>query len=79
MAKSLYEFGKTIIQIREAIDSIEVKGRKNASFIVYASNNCDDLIEEINEITRNAENAAPEPTINEETDGDLNERDSGCS
>lgn len=77
MPKSLYDFGQSIIRIREAANSMEIKGRQNASFVVYINNKCDELIEEINEIARDAEKPAPESTSSEETDGDLNEQNSG--
>lgn len=77
MAKTLYEFGQKVIQIREAINSIETKGRQNASFILFAANSCDELIGDINKIVRNAEKSAPESVANKRTDGDLNEQDSG--
>lgn len=78
--KSLYEFGKTIMQIREAANSIEVKGQQNAAYVMYIHNKCNDLIEAVNEIARNSETEPnPQPSTEEETDGDLNERDSGLS
>lgn len=48
--QTLYDFGMEVQNIREAIDSIEVKGAKNASFVVYAYNKCNDIINEINRI-----------------------------
>ena len=75
--KSLYEFGKEIVRIREAINSVKIKGRKNASLVVFACNRCDELIEEINQIARNAEEQASEQSDGE--GGELNERNSGCS
>ncbi len=48
---TLYEFGTEIMKIREAIDNITVKGRDNASYVVYAHDRCSALIKEINRIT----------------------------
>lgn len=48
---TLYDFGIEITKIREAINSLEVKGEQNASLIVYAFRKCNDLITAINEIS----------------------------
>ena len=77
--QSLYDIGKTIIQIREAANSLEVKGQQNAAYIVFIHGKCNDLIEVINEISRNANNPDPKADAEKETDGDVNERDSGVS
>ena len=47
---TLYELGINVAKIREAVDSIEVKGEKNASLIVYAIRKCNEMIEEINRV-----------------------------
>lgn len=78
MAKTLYDFGQSISKIREAVNSMEIKGRQNSAYVVFVNHQCDELIEDINEIARNAETPAQEPTMNEETDGDLNEQNSGA-
>lgn len=75
--KSLYDFGRTIVQIREAANSIEIKGRDNSAYIVFINNKCDELIESFDEIARRAEKTTPKSNINEETGGDLNEQNSG--
>lgn len=48
--KTLYDFGIEVQNIREAIDSLEVKGAKNASYVVYAYNKCNDIIQAINDV-----------------------------
>lgn len=48
--QTLYDFGVEVQNIREAIDSLEIKGSRNASFVVYAYNKCNDIINEINRI-----------------------------
>lgn len=77
MAKTLYDFGQAIAKIREAVNSMEIKGRQNSAYVVFVNHQCDELIEDLNEIVRNADTSAQEPTPNEETDGDLNEQNSG--
>lgn len=77
--QSLYDIGKTIIQIREAANSLEVKGQQNAAYIVFIHGKCNDLIETINEISRKANNPDPKADAEKETDGDVNECDSGVS
>lgn len=48
--KTLYDFGIEVQNIREAIDSLEVKGVKNASYVVYAYNKCNSIIQAINDV-----------------------------
>lgn len=52
--KTLYDLGMEVMKIREAINSLEVKGKQNASLIVYAFGKCDEIIEAINEISKEA-------------------------
>lgn len=77
MAKTIYDFGQSISKIREAVNSMEIKGRQNSAYVVFVNHQCDELIADINEIARNADTPAQDPTMNEETDGDLNEQNSG--
>lgn len=48
--ETLLDFGQEILKIREAIDSIEVKGKTNASYLVYAYDKCNEIIQAINQI-----------------------------
>lgn len=48
--QTLYDFGLEVQKVREAIDSIEVKGSKNASLLLYAYNKCNDIIKAINDV-----------------------------
>ena len=83
--QTLYDFGLEIQKIREAIDSVEVKGVKNASLIVYAYDRCNDLIQTINEITELSEGQQNPPeegqngedtlTVNFETDDTILEEE----
>ena len=51
---TLMDLGKEIIKIREAIDSIEIRGvdqiKKNAPYLSYAYERCNAIIRELNEI-----------------------------
>lgn len=46
---TLYELGQEAVKIREAVNSIEVKGRQNAALIVYCCEKCDNIVKAINE------------------------------
>jgi len=54
--RTLYDFGLEVQKIREAIDSLEVKGNKNASFVVFAYNKCNEIIRGINDIIEQQRN-----------------------
>lgn len=58
--QTLYDFGIEVQKIREAIDSIEVKGAKNASLLTYAYSKCNDIINSINEVIEKEQNTPPE-------------------
>ena len=87
--QTLYDFGMEVQKIREAIDSIEVKGAKNASFVVYAYNKCNDIINAINQIIdeqqtppsgQNGEETIKTDENFEEEEGEMNgEPDSGTT
>lgn len=53
--KTLYELGQEIMKIREAVNSLEVKGQENARFVIYCFDKCNGIIQAIN-------NAASEKT-----------------
>ena len=50
--KTLYDFGLEVAKIREAANSLEVKGAENASLIVYIIEKCNGLIAAINEYAK---------------------------
>lgn len=50
--QTLYDLGVEVTKIREAINSIEVKGEQNASLVVYSVKKCNDIIEAINAVSR---------------------------
>lgn len=54
--QTLYDFGLEVQKIREAIDNIEAKGARNASFIVFSYNKCNDIINAINQIIEKQQN-----------------------
>lgn len=77
---TLYDFGLEVQNIREAIDSLEVKGNKNASLVVYAYNKCNDIITAINNIIVQQQNppAGQNGEEIEKEEGEMNgEPDSG--
>ena len=47
---SLFDFGQAVIQIREAVDEIEVKGAKNAGLVAMIFQKCNEIIIELNKI-----------------------------
>jgi hypothetical protein len=52
--KTLMDLGQEIIKIREAINSVEIRGvdqiRKNAPYLTYTYDKCNSLIQTINQI-----------------------------
>lgn len=63
--RTLGEFGKAIEQIREATESVEVRGRANRAYMDLIYEKCNEMIRALNAIAAEAEEtAAPE----EETD-----------
>lgn len=59
---NLYELGQEVIKIREAVDSMTVKGKTNAALVVYCFDKCNAIINAINEA------AASPPAQTEESD-----------
>lgn len=80
--QTLYDFGMEVQKIREAINSLTVKGAENASLIAYAFNKCNDIIQAINDVIESQQNPpkgqnGKEPT---EEEGEMNgEPDSGTT
>lgn len=52
MARGLYDFAQDIVKIREAVNSIEVRGSANSAYIVFISDKCDELVRDIKEAVR---------------------------
>ena len=72
---TLYEIGQEVMRIREAVNSLEVKGQQNARLIVYCFDKCNGIIQAINDATnrnlavqndKSAENVPPDK------EGDMN-------
>lgn len=62
---TLLDFGLEVTKIREAVNSLEVKGETNASLIVYTIQKCNDLIAAINDVVKN-QNESKEAEVNEQ-------------
>jgi hypothetical protein len=84
--QTLYDFGMEVQKIREAINSLTVKGSENASYVVYAYNKCNDIIKAINEVIERqqnppeSQNGAKSSETAEKEEGEVNgEPDSGTS
>lgn len=52
--KTLTELGDAIIQVREAINQLEVKGVNNAGIVLFCNKKCDELVKDINEAIKTA-------------------------
>lgn len=70
---TLLDIGQEVVKIREAVNSLEVKGEYNASLIVYAYRKCDEIVAAINEITKktnlNNQNGSEEAEVNVQNTG----------
>lgn len=84
--QTLYDFGMEVQKIREAADSLMVKGYQNASLVVYIFNKCNDIIQAINDVIQTEPNPPSDQTEEdsnnqtEEEEGEMNgEQDSGTT
>lgn len=57
---TLYDLGQKIVAIREALDSLEVRGIRNASIIVKATTDCNEIIQMINDSTKKEDSTSDE-------------------
>lgn len=73
------DFGQAVAEIREAVNSLEIKGRRSSTYVVFVNNKCDELLDAFNRIASDMENSAQNNAEEEEMDGDINEQDSGLS
>lgn len=73
--KTLLDFGQEVVKIREAANSLEVKGEHNASIIVYIYQKCNNIITEINEAAR----AMSESNQNGSEEAEVDVPDTGSS
>lgn len=49
---SLYDFGMDLVDIRNTLNALEVKGAQNASLLVHACEKCNQMINTINEVSK---------------------------
>lgn len=45
---TLYDLGQKVMKVREAINEMDVRGSRNASYVVYAVKTCNEIIQMIN-------------------------------
>lgn len=92
--RTLYDFGTEVQKIREAINNITTKGAENASYVLYAHNKCNEIINSINALINEqqssegqngenspqpeAESEASDSTDMEEGEVEHGESDSGA-
>lgn len=48
--KTIYDLGMEITKLREAFNSIEVKGEQNASYVLYGIKKCNEIIQVLNNV-----------------------------
>ena len=78
--QTLYEFGMEVTRVREAIDSIEVRGHENTSLVEYAFNKCNDIIAAINSVVQQQNQNGEEGARDLAEEGDMNgEQDSAAT
>lgn len=51
---TLQEFGTAVIQIREALEELSVKGSQNAAIVLFCNKKCNEIIGAINEAEKTA-------------------------
>lgn len=70
---NLYDLGKAIMEIRDAVDILEVKGAKNAGLVSLIFQRCNDIIIELNKIVQSKKEEAEEEQQNQvgEDDGQV--------
>jgi hypothetical protein len=65
MMLTLQDVCREIFSIKEAVDSIEVKGERNASFVLFCLNKCNYIINEFESIIHNKEKEKEEGEMSE--------------
>ena len=53
---TLYDFGSAVVQIRDLIDMIEIRGAKNAELVATAFQKCNEIIAELNKYVQSIQN-----------------------
>lgn len=67
---TLYDLGQKVLKIREAINDMDVRGSRNASYVVYAVKTCNEIIQMINDA---AEEPAKKEAMEDEQHSDTSE------
>jgi len=70
--KTLYDLGIEVTKIREAVNSLEVKGGENAALVVYMIEKCNSVISAINEACQPQK---PDENQNGSEEGEINGAD----
>ena len=70
---TLYDFSMELVNMRKALDTIEVVGPKNASLLVYVYDKCNKLIDTINDVANELSKDAKKKK--EEADEETNQND----
>lgn len=53
---NLADIGNRVVEIRNASNAIEIKGRQNAALIVFINTSCDEIVQMINETVKEIQN-----------------------
>ncbi len=62
---TLMDLGNEVMKIREALNELEVKGKRNASILVFADETCNKIVNMINDAAKQAQNGSEEGTVQE--------------
>ncbi len=65
---TLNDFIKNLEEAKEAINSIEVKGRQNALYVIYANDKCDNMIQSLKDAIAEQVKTQEEGDINGKLD-----------
>ena len=80
--ETLHDFGMEVMKIREAANSIEVKGQQNASLVVFIVEKCNEIVKAINNVIERSKIPSEDQNGEEfaKEEGEVNgEPDSGVS
>lgn len=68
---TLQDFTMELVKIRKALDTIEVKGLKNASLLCFLCERCDKMLDEIKKVSEELSENGTE-NQNDSKEGDVN-------
>lgn len=63
------EFGNRAMQIRNAADNLTVKGKENASIVLFIYSQCNEIIKLVNSLAAEIQNGNQEVTKNDANNG----------